>query len=161
MGWMASQITNLIIVYSTVYSGADQRKHQSSAPLVFVKGIHGRPVNSPHKRPVARKMFPFDGVIMKPLCAAGFIQINGWHWDESHVTVMKYLKTMSTYLLLCSGAFFDKLRNQLNVRPVYCIDYSLRQRMRMNSSGMILFLRPANERRCHFVTTSLIGWAQA
>ena len=46
---MASQITTLTIVYSTVYSGADQRKHQSSASLAFVKGIHQWPVNSPHK----------------------------------------------------------------------------------------------------------------
>ena len=36
MGTVASQITNLTIVYSTVYSGADQRKHQSSALLAFV-----------------------------------------------------------------------------------------------------------------------------
>ena len=37
----ASQITSLMIVYSTVYSGADQRKHESSAPsLAFVRGIH-------------------------------------------------------------------------------------------------------------------------
>ena len=35
MGVMASQITSLTIVYSTVYSGADQRKHQSSASLAF------------------------------------------------------------------------------------------------------------------------------
>ena len=36
MGTMASQITSLTIVYSTVYSDADQRKHQSSASLAFV-----------------------------------------------------------------------------------------------------------------------------
>ena len=41
MSVMASQITSLIIVYSTVYSGADQRKHQSFASLAFVQGIHG------------------------------------------------------------------------------------------------------------------------
>ena len=63
-GEMASQITTLTIVCSTVYSGADQRKHQSSALLVFVRGIHRPPVNSPHKWPVTRKMFPFDDVIM-------------------------------------------------------------------------------------------------
>ena len=40
MGAMASQITSLTIVYSTIYSGADQRKRQSSASLAFVKGIH-------------------------------------------------------------------------------------------------------------------------
>ena len=64
MGAIASQITSLTIVYSTVYSGADQRKHESSASLAFVRGIHRRPVNSPHKGPVTRKMFPFDDVIM-------------------------------------------------------------------------------------------------
>ena len=52
MDKMASQITSLTIVYSTVHSGADQRKHQSSASLAFVRGIHWLP-----------EMFPFD-VIM-------------------------------------------------------------------------------------------------
>ena len=64
MNKIASQITSLTIVYSTVYSGADQRKHQSSASLAFVRRIHRGPVNSPHKGPVTRKMFPFDDVIM-------------------------------------------------------------------------------------------------
>ena len=64
MTTIASQITSLTIVYSTVYSGADQSKHQSSASLAFVWGIHRGPVNSPHKWPVTRKMFPFDDVIM-------------------------------------------------------------------------------------------------
>ena len=62
---MASQITSLTIVYSIVYSGADQRKHQRPASLAFVRGIHRWPVNSPHKRPVTRKMFPFDDVIIQ------------------------------------------------------------------------------------------------
>ena len=64
MSLIASQITSLTIVYSTVYLDADQRKHQSSASLAFVRGIHRGPVNSPHKGPVTRKMFPFDDVIM-------------------------------------------------------------------------------------------------
>ena len=64
MSAMASQITNLTIVYSTVYSGADQRKHQSSASLAFVRGIHRWPVNSPHKGPVTRKKFTLDDVIL-------------------------------------------------------------------------------------------------
>ena len=57
MGSMASRITSLTIVYSTIYSGADQRKHQSSASLAFVRGIHRGPVNSPHKGPVTRNWF--------------------------------------------------------------------------------------------------------
>ena len=56
MGTIASQITSLTIVYLPVYSDADQRKHQSSTSLAFVRGIH--------KGPVMRKMFPFDDVIM-------------------------------------------------------------------------------------------------
>ena len=64
MGAIASQITSLTIVCSTVYSDADQRKHQSHASLAFVWGIHRGPVNSPHKWPVTRKIFPFDDVIM-------------------------------------------------------------------------------------------------
>ena len=67
MSAMASQITSLTSVYSTVYSGAYQRTHQSPASLVSVKGIHRWPVNSPHKGPITRKMFPFDGVIMMGL----------------------------------------------------------------------------------------------
>ena len=59
MSTMASEITSLTIVYSSVNSGVNQRKHQSSASLVFVW-----PVNFPHKGPVTRKMFPFDDVIM-------------------------------------------------------------------------------------------------
>ena len=64
MTTITSQITSLTVVYSIVNSDADQRKHQSSASLAFVWGIHRGPVNSPHKWPVTRKMFQFDDVIM-------------------------------------------------------------------------------------------------
>ena len=50
--------------YFSVYAGADQRKQQSSASLALVRRIHRWPVDSLHKVPVARKMFPFDDVIM-------------------------------------------------------------------------------------------------
>ena len=69
MGAIASQITSLTIVYSSVCLGADQRKHQSSASLAFVWGIHRWPVNSPHKWPVTRKILPFDDVIMQRWCS--------------------------------------------------------------------------------------------
>ena len=57
MSVMASQITGVSIVYSTVCSGADQRKHQSSASLALVRGIHRWPMNSSHKGPVTGKCF--------------------------------------------------------------------------------------------------------
>ena len=62
MSAMVFQIINLTIVYLTVYSGADHRKHQSSTSLAFERGIHWWPVNSLHKWPVMWKLFPFDDV---------------------------------------------------------------------------------------------------
>ena len=67
MSAMACQITGVTIVYSIVCSGTDQRKHQSSDSLAFVREIHRWPVNSPYKGAVTRKMFPFDGVIISAL----------------------------------------------------------------------------------------------
>ena len=79
MTMLASQITSLTVVYSIVYSGVNQRKHQSSASQAFVREIHRGPVNFPHKWPVTRKMFPFDDVIMNH----SFIT-KGWtHWNRS------------------------------------------------------------------------------
>ena len=86
---MASQITSLAIVYSTVYSDPDQRKHQSSASLAFVWGIHRWPVNSPHKRPVV-EMFPFDDVIM--LSCSSVYGGNSGHLKRSwHVEMLSIL----------------------------------------------------------------------
>ena len=80
MDSIASQITSLTIVYSNVYSGADQSKHQSSASLAFVWGIHRGPVNSPHKWPVTRKIFPFDDVIM--IFSTGLADIQVYRMQE-------------------------------------------------------------------------------
>ena len=75
MDTIASQITSLTIVYSTVHSGTDQRKHQSPASLAFVWEINRWPVNFPHKWPVTRKMFPFDDVIM---AVSGIYGTDSW-----------------------------------------------------------------------------------
>ena len=85
MGAIASQITSLVIFYSTVYWGADRRKHQSSASLAFVQGIHRGPVNSPHKGPVTRNMFPFDDVIMD-MVAKYHLTDNYGTWLSIHDT---------------------------------------------------------------------------
>ena len=65
MNMLASLITNLTIVYSTLYSGAYWNNHQSYASLAFERGIPRRPVNFPHKGPVTQKMFTFDDVIIR------------------------------------------------------------------------------------------------
>ena len=99
MSAMASQITRLTIAYSKVYSGADQRKHQSSASLAFVRGIHRWPVNSPHKWPVTRKMFPFDDVIMIWTVgqrSADNILVPAWpiHEHYKHGTLSRFNKSI-------------------------------------------------------------------
>ena len=64
MSAMASQITSVSIVCSTVCLGAQQRKHQSSVSLAFVRGIHWWLVDSPHKGPVTRNIFPVADVFL-------------------------------------------------------------------------------------------------
>ena len=81
MSAIASQITGVSIVCSTVCSGADKRKHQSSASPAFVRGIHRSPVDSPHEGSVARKMFLFDN--------------NTW-WRHQ-------METFSAILAICAG----------------------------------------------------------
>ena len=95
MDWIASQITSLPVVCSIVYSGVNQRKHQSSASLAFFREIHRGPANFPHKWPVTRKMFQFDDVIMVckelmqhvvPICNLGRKRIrndNRFEWPPS------------------------------------------------------------------------------
>ena len=63
-GPMGSQNTSPINVYSSEYSGTDQRKHLISASLAFVRGFHRWPLISRHRWPLTRKMFKFYDVIM-------------------------------------------------------------------------------------------------
>ena len=103
MGAMASQITSLTIVCSTVYSGADQIKHQSSAWLALcVRGIPRWPVNSPHKGPVTRKRFPFDDVIMNK-CLSGTVS------KAAELLLQPFTSPSAKILLIVSGrgAFYE------------------------------------------------------
>ena len=94
MGAMASEITSITIVYSTVYSGAAQRKHQSSAPLAFVNS----PVSGEFPAQMASnaKMFPFDDVII-------FSNLCTWH-DSTHYSCHGMCKVCSIHLTI----FFDE-----------------------------------------------------
>ena len=93
------------IVYSTVYSGADQSKHQSSASLAFVWGIHRGQVNSPHKLPVTRKMFPFDDIIMKSTTVVWY---HKFHVSHS-TTLTGQRQTRKSVSLICSHINSDKI----------------------------------------------------
>ena len=141
MSARASHITGVSIVYSTVCSGADQGKYQSSASLTFVRGIHRWPVNSPHKGLVTRKVFPFDDVIMisrlEPDFQRGRISKQ---WTEVMMTLC--------VLLVQWRSRCDLVLYLLNLFQYAYI-------------GLILGWHPANERRRYKVTPCLIGWAQA
>ena len=64
MSAMESQITSLTIAYSSVYSRRRWKKTSKLRITGLVRGIDRWPVNSPHKGPVTRKVFPFEDVIM-------------------------------------------------------------------------------------------------
>ena len=115
MGAMASPITSLTIVYSVVYSDAGQRKHQSSASLAFVRGIHRWPMNSLHKGPVTRKMVPFGDVIMK------WIEINwcgrkiwvGWTMLSCCFHISYKIHILST-LCFCEWQIWVSYKTKIN-----------------------------------------------
>ena len=100
MGATASQL----FFYSTVCSGTNQRKPQSSALLAFVRRIHRWPVNSLHKGPVTRKMFPFDDVIVVCISAPGsghlgeflhLAQPRSHHSVPRHLLVMEVVQPLT------------------------------------------------------------------
>ena len=105
---MASQITRFTIVYSTVYPGADQRKHQSPASLAFVRGIHRGPVNSRHKWPVTWKLFPFDDIIME--CRMFNLDNTRRHYKSISVITVDFLFILSYVYIggspMCVSAIF-------------------------------------------------------
>ena len=103
MSAMASQINGVHIVYSTVCSETYQGKHQSSASLAFVRGIHRWPVNSSHKGPVTRKMCPFDDVITE--AATKTTSIRGHN--------IKYFFDASYSSNKCSETYHQRWRSRL------------------------------------------------
>ena len=107
MDAIASQITSFTVVYSTVNSGADQRKHQSSASLAFQRRIHRWPVNSPHKWPVTRKMFPFD----ESSCVELIQDILRRSWFEAFM--MNYI---CNYIFKLSYRYLPLLGNCTNIK---------------------------------------------
>ena len=150
MSPMASQITSLTIAYSAVHSGTDQREHQSSASLAFVRGIHRWPVNSPHKDPVKRKMFPFDDVIMITV-NTDIPSPNGRLWtkfSEITIKIQKYSVRKNAFILdsVSLYSIFPALQHSLfrhsssiafslpyeNVHFISAVNFSFRKDNRFN-----------------------------
>ena len=122
---MASQTTGVSIACSSVCSGADQRKHQSSASLAFVRGIHRWLVDGPHKGPVTPKMFPFDHVSMfkqKPILfkslllpcesCAGRFHLNGSScWWKPAVEAVEFQRTCNEILKIWCGGIWNGVQS--------------------------------------------------
>ena len=108
---MASQITSLTFIYPCVYSSADQRKHQSSASLAFVREFHRWPVNVSHKGSVTREMFPFDDVNMIWKAAAysqhTYVRVlNDYGLLEFRVGALGDVGICSTFMYRATGVSF-------------------------------------------------------
>ena len=96
---MASQISGVSIVCSTVCSVADQRKHQSSASLAFMRGIHRWPVVSPYKGPITQKIFH----LVTPLWF-GSVSRQQTPQGQSIATWWRHqIETFSALLGICAG----------------------------------------------------------
>ena len=90
MDTMASQITSLMIVYLTVYSDADQRKHQGSASLAFVRGIHRGPGN--------HTILSISEGHMKELC------VNNSYKSTKNYETKKHIKPVWLFYAICTIA---------------------------------------------------------
>ena len=102
MSAMVSQITGVSMVCFALCSGAHQRKHQNSASLALVRGSRRWPVNSPHKRPVTRKMFPYDDVISISSVSQ---KTTSLQWNNCLCTLWwrHQMETFSMLLAICAG----------------------------------------------------------
>ena len=130
MGVIASQITSLTIVYTTVYSDTDQIKHQSSASLAFVRGIHRGLVNSPHKWPVTQNMFPFDDIIMKTVSVDSLVPrlLQTQWWSCSVVYVCNFMTDIEWVIIwkiIIHSDIWDSFKiDNLVLCPMQWLQYS-------------------------------------
>ena len=98
MGAIASQITSLTIVYSTVYWDADQRKHQSSASLAFVRGIHpAQMASNAEKVSIWWRHHVQTFSFTQQICGAAILGIGIWAYVDP---------TITSYVELTAGANF-------------------------------------------------------
>ena len=146
-----------------LWRSGDQRKHQSSTSLAFVRGINRSPVNSLHKKPVTRKMFPFDDIIMvSDRCLIGVYSrvfavyiMTGNCWMLWKSCIVWAVRGWLWYITMATSIILPTM-------PLAKADHMSCDLCKGNMEihGLILGLRPANERRRYKVTQSFIGWAQ-
>ena len=159
MGTMVSQITSLTIVYSTVYSGADPTKHQSSASLAFVRGIHRWALNSPHKGPATRKMFPFDDVFMMFLITKQMVHILNvpFHTEETVTSLGKFLFAISFSSIHVYSTVTDL------IYYIFCIPFAAK--LRLTKKPSVNLIHPFDPdcliiHCCPIILSNLTRWGR-
>ena len=167
MSVMASQITVVLIVCSTVSSCPDQRKHQGSASLAFVRGIHQWPGNSPHKGPVTRKIVPFDDVIMSSIAIRNIkvFFLNPTQSLYIYIYISKLYNFLPIMLMLGNGVLsnpicfaFVKHICVICWTRVLSLKYWIQVAILMNSSffnGDLVFLFTVTISRCSYIIDSI------
>ena len=158
MSLMVSQIPSISIVYSTVCSDADQRKHQSSASLAFVRGTDRWPVNSPHEGPVTRKMFLFNGVIMElyntvPV-KSGWLYTANPDSPKNIIIVIIRITTLSRWLLYTDWCCWLLFRLPSTPLPSVVV---WQQPLSFNSSPLCTKWHIF---RCIFVNEKFVLWSE-
>ena len=151
MGVVASQITGVSIVYSTVWSGVDHRKYQSSASLVFVRGIHRWPVT-----PITRKMFSFDDVIMRP-------SVSYWYMISSANTNLIAARWLAYWSAMNSiGTNLSKNVWALNLNRVekvfaLIVKDVITSHAYFTTAGLSLYVKIVTWKDCHFSSISTMN----
>ena len=121
MSTMASEITSLTLVYSTVYSRRRSKKTSKLRVTGLCVGNSPVTVNSSHKGPVTRKMFPFDDVIMT--CCSFIISVCALKWaffsnSKSNHTICNSM-TSSRYVIWPKCTQMKIYQFQLSPSSVY------------------------------------------
>ena len=114
MDTMASQINSLAIVHPTVYSGADLVKHQSSVLLTLCAG-HRSPVNSPHKGPVRRNVFPFDDVMFLIPPNVRTIKCIVASWWKKYIPRILHMVVLLCFIVVNYWSFYSYPSRLLNI----------------------------------------------
>ena len=131
MTMLASQITSLTVVYSIVHSCVNQRKHQSSASLAFVREIHRGPVNFPHKWPVTRKMFPFDDIIMIRRLFQALVSMNAL---SRHNKALEHLLNIVWSMVCHEIKFYE----YINMEVIQISAHKLHENNQLNEKTKLL-----------------------
>ena len=155
MSLMASQITSLTVVYSTAYSDADQRKHQSSASLAFVWGIHRDrwiPRTKGQLRGICFHIIPKVNNVSSRDTSHIFCK---WHCVTPVEAETKYEPFLNEFL---NGNLRILIHILLNFVPMVLTDKSKPGRLFRQCVSLDLNELPSTPARYSHVYTLLWGW---